>query len=75
MKQRSWFHGRTFSEGIRAALGENTHIEDLWIPFFCTVTNITEADLNVSVFATKALLKFAFRFDSKVCCGITYVPR
>jgi lysophospholipid hydrolase len=40
----SYFEGRGFSEAIYKAFG-NMQIEDLWIPYFCTTTNMSKSQL------------------------------
>eukprot|EP00462_Mataza_sp_D1_P023090 CAMPEP_0175145320 /NCGR_PEP_ID=MMETSP0087-20121206/14689_1 /TAXON_ID=136419 /ORGANISM="Unknown Unknown, Strain D1" /LENGTH=696 /DNA_ID=CAMNT_0016430021 /DNA_START=46 /DNA_END=2136 /DNA_ORIENTATION=+ len=43
----SYFEGRKFGENIKAIIGEDVQIEDLWVKFFCITTNITKADESV----------------------------
>ena len=43
----SYFSGRVFSDQIRAILGADVHIEDLWIKYFCVSVNMSRADLVV----------------------------
>lgn len=43
----SWFNGAKMTAGIRRSMGESTQIEDLWIPYFCTSTNLSQSDLNI----------------------------
>jgi predicted acylesterase/phospholipase RssA len=42
----SYFHGQSFTDGIRTAVGD-TRIEDLWIRYFCVTTNVSTHDLLV----------------------------
>ncbi|PWN23509.1 hypothetical protein BCV69DRAFT_279438 [Microstroma glucosiphilum] len=42
----SWTTGHEFNRGIFKALS-NTHIEDMWLPFFCNTTNITWSRMEV----------------------------
>eukprot|EP00300_Choanocystis_sp_HF-7_P015017 c18908_g1_i1.p1 GENE.c18908_g1_i1~~c18908_g1_i1.p1 ORF type:complete len:394 (+),score=73.38 c18908_g1_i1:143-1324(+) len=43
----SRFNGYRFSRVIRDLLRPNTHIEDLWISYFCVCTNITKVGAEV----------------------------
>lgn len=42
----SYTSGFEFNRGVFKALGE-THIEDMWLPFFCNTTNITWSRMEV----------------------------
>ncbi|CAO1630888.1 unnamed protein product [Sympodiomycopsis kandeliae] len=42
----SYTTGHEFNRGIFKALGD-THIEDMWLPFFCNTTNITWSRMEV----------------------------
>jgi lysophospholipid hydrolase len=37
----AFFAGKEFSLAIRDALGKDTYIEDLWLPFYCVSTNLS----------------------------------
>eukprot|EP01083_Nonionella_stella_P195034 718793_1 len=43
----SYFSGYKFNTQIKKILGENTCIEDLWIPYFCITTNVSQSDISV----------------------------
>jgi predicted acylesterase/phospholipase RssA/CRP-like cAMP-binding protein len=42
----AWFSGHEFNRGIWKCFSD-THIEDSWIPYFCTTTNITFQRLDI----------------------------
>lgn len=42
----SYTSGFEFNRGVFKAIGE-THIEDMWLPFFCNTTNITWSRMEV----------------------------
>lgn len=43
----SYFTGKSLSKCLQSVFGQHTEIEDLWIRFFCTTTNIRRMKLNV----------------------------
>lgn len=40
------FSGRDFNQTIRGTFGD-THIEDLWLPFFTLTTDLTDSCMRV----------------------------
>lgn len=42
----AYFSGYKLNESIKAFFGD-TRIEDLWIPYFCITTNISQADIMI----------------------------
>ena len=42
----SYFSGEAFNEAIQDVF-KDTHIEDLWINYFCVTTNITKSTMGV----------------------------
>ena len=42
----SYFHGGTFTKAIQVAFSD-IRIEDLWIPYYCVSTNMTQMDMSV----------------------------
>ena len=72
----SYFSGKVFSEQIRAIVngelwskkGEEVHIEDLWIKYFCISTNMSQADIVVH---TSGLLWKAARASMSI---LEYLP-
>ncbi|SPQ98543.1 unnamed protein product (mitochondrion) [Plasmodiophora brassicae] len=63
----SYFSGQNFSEAIRFFF-KDVRIEDLWIPYFCVTTNLTESDIEVH---TTGLLWAAVRSSMTV---VEYLP-
>lgn len=45
--ETSWFSGRGFNRLLIDALGENTQVEDLWLPYFTVTTDITDSSTRV----------------------------
>ncbi|CAG0892620.1 unnamed protein product, partial [Cyprideis torosa] len=43
----AWFTGRGFNSLVSSTLGENVNIEDLWIPYFCVTTDITNSTMRI----------------------------
>ena len=43
----SYFSGYRFNNSIRSFFPDDVKIEDLWLPFFCVTTNISQADICV----------------------------
>ena len=43
----SYFAGKKFGANIASILGEHTRIEDLYLPYYCVTTNLSQADMCV----------------------------
>jgi|TARA_B110000971_G_scaffold206542_1_gene229891 lysophospholipid hydrolase len=44
----SLFSGKALDRVLRNALGRETNVEDLWLPFVCCSTNLTKGEVRVS---------------------------
>lgn len=64
------FTGKAFNDGIEFVF-EHRQIEDLWIPYFCITTDISDSSMKAhthgKVPAATSLISYGKQFWYKVC--------